>query len=98
MIAAVARNAKKQIETHDDVAINFLGVWDTVGALGIPVGILGEITGAIHGYVAEKIMRLENIASQILAAHVVLVHDESTATGNSCVKVHVATSPKQSRR
>jgi putative sigma-54 modulation protein len=50
-----------------------------------------RLTGAIHGYVAEKIMRLEEIASEILAAHVVLVHDEQAAAGAYfCVKVHLA--------
>ena len=49
-----------------------------------------RLTGAIHAYVAEKIMRLEDLASEILAAHVVLVHDESAATGSFCVKVHLA--------
>lgn len=49
-----------------------------------------RLTGAIHSYVAEKIMRLEDIASEILAAHVVLVHDESKASGSFCVKVHLA--------
>ena len=50
-----------------------------------------RLTGAIHAYVAEKIMRLEDIASEILAAHVVLVHDEQAASGGYfCVKVHLA--------
>jgi putative sigma-54 modulation protein len=50
-----------------------------------------RLTGAIHAYVAEKIMRLEDIASQILAAHVVLLHDERTASGGTfCIKVHLA--------
>lgn len=50
-----------------------------------------RLTGAIHAYVAEKIMRLEDIASEILAAHVVLLHDESAPSGSSyCVKVHLA--------
>ncbi len=50
-----------------------------------------RLSGAIHAYVAEKIMRLEDIASSILAAHVVLVHDESAvAGGRFCVKVHLA--------
>ena len=36
-------------------------------------------------------MRLEYLASEILAAHVVLLHDESSASGSSyCVKVHLA--------
>ena len=50
-----------------------------------------RLTGAIHAYVAEKIMRLEDIADEILAAHVVLLHDEQTASGALyCVKVHLA--------
>src|SRR5436190_497287 len=48
------------------------------------------LSDAIHAYVAEKIMRLEDIAGNILSAHVVLMHDESTATGSYCVKVHLA--------
>ena len=52
-----------------------------------------RLTGAIHGYITEKIMRLETIASEILAAHVVLVHDEQAASGAYfCVKVHLAIS------
>lgn len=50
-----------------------------------------RLNAAIHGYVAEKIVRLEDIASEILAAHVVLLHDERAATGRSfCVKAHIA--------
>jgi len=50
-----------------------------------------RLTGAIHAYVAEKIMRLEDITEEILAAHVVLLHDEQTASGSLyCVKVHLA--------
>jgi uncharacterized protein (DUF2235 family) len=63
----VARNAKKKIETHDDVSINFLGVWDTVGALGIPVGILGEITGAAHGFHDTTPSRIVRHGAQALA-------------------------------
>ena len=52
-----------------------------------------RLTGAIHAYVAEKIMRLEDIASEILAAHVVLLHDRRSVSGSSfCVKVHLAIS------
>lgn len=36
-------------------------------------------------------MRLEDIATEILAAHVVLLHDEQTDSGGIfCVKVHLA--------
>lgn len=50
-----------------------------------------RLTGAIHVYVAEKIIRLEDIAAEILAVHVVLLHDDRTASGGIyCVKVHLA--------
>lgn len=63
----LARNARKNIETHDDVAINFLGVWDTVGALGIPVGVLGAITGAVHGFHDTTPSRIVRHGVQALA-------------------------------
>jgi len=48
-----------------------------------------KLTAAIHGYVAEKVEHLESLAGEILAAHVVLLHDE-TATKSYSVKVHLA--------
>lgn len=47
------------------------------------------LTAAIHSYVAEKISHLENLAENILAAHVVLLHDE-TRTKEYVVKIHLA--------
>lgn len=47
------------------------------------------LTGAIHGYVAEKISHLEAINDRILAAHVVLVGHESKKPSYT-VKVHLA--------
>lgn len=47
------------------------------------------LTAAIHSFVAEKIEHLESITGQILAAHVVLIHDE-TKTKKHVVKVHLA--------
>ncbi|WP_128513523.1 DUF2235 domain-containing protein [Tabrizicola thermarum] len=44
------RYAKRNVETHTDVTVTFLGVWDTVGALGIPVGFLAEVSGIVHGF------------------------------------------------
>ena len=61
------RHAKKGIETHDDVQITFLGVWDTVGALGIPIGILGELSGAIHGFHDTRPSRIVRHGVQALA-------------------------------
>lgn len=34
---------KYQTDVHVDVAIKFLGVWDTVGSLGIPGGLLADV-------------------------------------------------------
>jgi uncharacterized protein (DUF2235 family) len=61
------RNAKKEIATHKDVQVDFLGVWDTVGALGIPVGILGEISGTIHGFHDTTPSRIVRHGVQALA-------------------------------
>lgn len=47
------------------------------------------LTAAIHSYVAEKVEHLESITGEILAAHVVLLHDE-TKTKRYVVKVHLA--------
>ncbi|MGL4235296.1 DUF2235 domain-containing protein [Tabrizicola sp.] len=63
----VRRNAKKKIETHDEVAVDFLGVWDTVGALGVPVGILGEISDGIFGFHDTTPSRIVRHGAQALA-------------------------------
>lgn len=47
------------------------------------------LTAAIHSYVAEKMSHLEQLTDRILAAHVVLLHDE-TKTKKHIVKVHLA--------
>lgn len=63
----VRRYAKKKIETHEEVAVNFLGVWDTVGALGIPVGFLSEISGLVHGFHDTSPSRIVKHGAQALA-------------------------------
>jgi putative sigma-54 modulation protein len=47
------------------------------------------LTAAIHSYVAEKISHLETLTENIVAAHIVLLHDE-TRTKNYVAKVHLA--------
>lgn len=47
------------------------------------------LTGAIHQYVAEKLSSLEALTDSIIAAHVVLLHDE-TKTKPYTVKAHIA--------
>ncbi len=50
-----------------------------------------RLTSALHGYVAEKIGSLDGLTGEIVAAHVVLIHDETASPRRShCVKVHVA--------
>ncbi len=47
------------------------------------------LTAAIHSFVAEKVSHLEQITDNILAAHIVLLHDE-TKTRKYIVKAHLA--------
>jgi putative sigma-54 modulation protein len=47
------------------------------------------LTAAIHSHVAEKLEHLESITDSILAAHVVLLRDE-TKTKQYVVKIHLA--------
>ena len=63
----VQRYARKAIETHAEMTINFLGVWDTVGALGIPVGFLGELSGLVHGFHDTSPSRIIKHGAQALA-------------------------------
>lgn len=37
-------------DCHLDVEIKFLGVWDTVGALGIPTHVLGSVVNSQYGF------------------------------------------------
>lgn len=48
-----------------------------------------RLTAAIHSYVADKIEHLEDQTEEIVAAHVVLLHDE-TKNKKHTVKVHLA--------
>lgn len=63
----VRRYASRKIETHEEIAVNFLGVWDTVGALGIPVGVLGELSGLVHGFHDTSPSRIVRHGAQALA-------------------------------
>lgn len=49
-----------------------------------------SLTASIHRHVADKLEHLETIADDVIAAHVVLVHDESKNTKKFQVKVHLA--------
>lgn len=48
------------------------------------------LTGAINSYVVNKLAHLDNQTDRIIAAHVVLMHDESKKKSNYVVKVHLA--------
>jgi Uncharacterized alpha/beta hydrolase domain (DUF2235) len=55
-------------EIHDDVSIKFLGVWDTVGALGVPVGLLGsKLSGEVFQFHNTTPSRIVKHASHALA-------------------------------
>lgn len=50
-----------------------------------------RLTAAIHQHAASRILHLEDLADDIIAAHVVLVHDENAKpTDRYSVKVHLA--------
>jgi putative sigma-54 modulation protein len=50
-----------------------------------------KLTSALHSYVADKMEHLEVLSDEMLAAHVVLIHDETAKPARShCVKVHIA--------
>ncbi|MFZ9932168.1 MAG: ribosome hibernation-promoting factor, HPF/YfiA family [Chthoniobacterales bacterium] len=48
------------------------------------------LTGAINSYVVNKLAHLDNQSDHIIAAHVVLLHDDSKKKSNYVVKVHLA--------
>ena len=47
------------------------------------------LTAAIHSYVCEKVVHLEVMAPSLIAAHIVIMHDE-TKKKRYVVKVHLA--------
>jgi putative sigma-54 modulation protein len=50
-----------------------------------------RLTAAIHAHCAAKIEHLEALTGEIVAAHVVLIHDEAAKpTDRYSVKVHLA--------
>lgn len=56
---ALATTFREQYQTRS-IAIDFLGVWDTVGALGIPLGALRDLNStlyAFHDTALSKIVR-----------------------------------------
>jgi uncharacterized protein (DUF2235 family) len=52
--------SKYQVQTHSDAEVRFLGVWDTVGSLGIPGNLLAEANKqkfAFHDTTPSRIVR-----------------------------------------
>ena len=50
-----------------------------------------RLTAAIHQYAAEKIEQLEDFGAEIVAAHIVLLHDDTAKPAQRYrVKVHLA--------
>lgn len=50
-----------------------------------------RLTAAIHRHAADKILHLEELTDQIVAAHVVLIYDENAKPPDRyTVKVHLA--------
>jgi uncharacterized protein (DUF2235 family) len=60
--------ARNNTDTHVDVTIKFLGVWDTVGALGVPVGMLGsKLSGEVFQFHDTSPSRIVKHAAHALA-------------------------------
>jgi uncharacterized protein (DUF2235 family) len=62
--------AKKQCppsDVHDHVAITFLGVWDTVGALGIPGHLFDILDHELYGFYNTDLSPIVQRAYQALA-------------------------------
>jgi putative sigma-54 modulation protein len=50
-----------------------------------------KLTAAIHSYVAEKVSHFEELSGEVLAAHIVLFHDERKDPKKTyTVKIHLA--------
>lgn len=50
-----------------------------------------RLTAAIHQHAASKILQLEDLVENIIAAHVVLIHDKNAdPSDRHTVKVHLA--------
>lgn len=50
-----------------------------------------RLTASIHSHAAEKVGHLEELCSEIIAAHIVLLHDEAAKPdARYSVKVHLA--------
>lgn len=54
-------------ECHEDVTVNFLGVWDTVGALGIPSSLLGTFVNDDYQFHNTRPSRSVKVARHALA-------------------------------
>jgi putative sigma-54 modulation protein len=48
------------------------------------------LTGPINAYVVNKLAHLDHQSDRIIAAHVVLMHDDSKKKSHYVVKVHLA--------
>ena len=53
--------------SHLEFRLRFIGVWDTVGALGIPVRVFNPINRYFHGFHDVKLSRSVQFAYQALA-------------------------------
>jgi Uncharacterized alpha/beta hydrolase domain (DUF2235) len=63
-----AFSAATGAKVHTDVSIRFLGVWDTVGALGVPVGVISQaLSGEVFEFHDTSPSRIVKHAVQALA-------------------------------
>jgi Uncharacterized alpha/beta hydrolase domain (DUF2235) len=63
-----AFTATSGAQVHEDVSITFLGVWDTVGALGVPIGVVAQaLSGEVFQFHDTTPSRIVKHAVQALA-------------------------------
>jgi uncharacterized protein (DUF2235 family) len=65
--AFLARHDTEMIALHPEVSVTFLGVFDTVGALGVPVGLLAELTAGLFEFHNTEPSRVVRRAAHALA-------------------------------
>jgi uncharacterized protein (DUF2235 family) len=57
----------RKAQTHQDVTVRFLGVWDTVGSLGVPVGVFGDISQDVFAFHDTSPSRVVRFGAHALA-------------------------------
>jgi hypothetical protein len=84
---ALASEIFRRIYSHDSSEIHFIGVWDTVGALGIPVELPGwdEISKLYEGWERRWGFHDTQLSSHVRFAYQALAIDEEREPFRPCL-------------